>query len=188
MPETKLKRDSNPSQELILLLQEIERRSGVERTNLPRQDEARALWDGILFTIVGTSVVALLSDVKEILNLPSSLTRIPGTRSWMLGIANIRGNLLPIVDLQVFLGGKPITKGKRSRVLVIEHNGLRVGLLVGGVQGIGHFEQDQRVPVPPIAGKLVEFTNQAFQLGEQVWPVFEINALSQSPEFQMAAI
>ena len=71
---------------------------------------------------------------QEIINLPSSITHVPGTRSWMVGIANIRGNLLPITDLQVYLGGKPIAIGKRSQVLVIEHDEARMGLLVGGVQ------------------------------------------------------
>lgn len=173
---------------MILLLKDIERRSGESRTNLPQQEEAHSLWDGILFSVVGTAVVALLSEVKEILNLPSALTRVPGAKSWMLGIANIRGNLLPVIDLQLFLGGKPVAIGKRSRVLVIDHSGVRVGLLVGGVQGIRHFQQDQQVASPPLTGKLPEFCRSAFRNADEIWPVFDMGVLSDNQEFQVAAV
>ncbi len=178
----------SPALEVIQLLKDIEQRSGQSRKSLPQQEEAHSLWDGIVFSVSGIPVVTLLSEVKEILNLPSSLTLIPGSKRWMLGIANIRGNLLPIIDLQLFLGGKPISIAKRSRVLVIDHSGVRVGLLVGGVQGIRHFQQHQQMPVPELTEGLSEFCNQAFGDDDETWPVFDMSALSENQEFQVAAI
>jgi twitching motility protein PilI len=176
------------SRELISLLKDMERRSAIRHENLPQNDEAYTLWDGIAFNLMSTPVVAQLSDIREILNLPSSITRVPGTRNWMLGIANIRGNLLPITDLQVFLGGKPIVIGKRSRVLVIEYEDARIGLLVGGVQGILHFKPDQRVADHGIPEALAKYSTQAYKVAKETWPVFDVRSLAKDPEFQMASV
>ncbi|MCB1867972.1 MAG: chemotaxis protein CheW [Gammaproteobacteria bacterium] len=174
--------------DLILLLKDMERRSSVRRENLPQQDESYTLWDGIVFNLMSIPVVAQLSDIREIINLPSSITHVPGTRSWMVGIANIRGNLLPITDLQVYLGGKPIAIGKRSRVLVIEHDEARMGLLVGGVQGIIHFKPDQRVSDHAISGALAKYSKEAYMVAKERWPVFDVRLLAEDPEFQMASV
>ncbi len=173
--------------ELILLLKEIEQRSRRHMAGVPLQNDDDNQWEGILFNVLATPVVAPLREVKEILNLPSSITRVPGTRAWLLGIANVRGNLLPIVDLQLFLGGDPIVIEKRSRVLVVEYQDLRTGLLVGGVQGLRHFADEQRTSPPDVAPSLRQYIQGAFQLERQVWPAFSMNKLAESPAFQMAA-
>ncbi|HXK55075.1 MAG: chemotaxis protein CheW [Gammaproteobacteria bacterium] len=180
--------NSISSRDLISQLKDMERRSIVRQENLPQQDESYKLWDGIVFNLMSTPVVAQLSDIREILNLPSSITHVPGTHNWMLGIANIRGDLLPITDLQVFLGGKPIAIGKRSRVLVIEHEGARIGLLVGGVQGILHFRPDQRVADNELSGDLAKYSTESFVVAEESWPVFNVRRLTEDSEFQMAAV
>jgi len=178
----------NGSRELIALLQDIERRSRPQAGDLQVQDQQHTLWEGILFSVVGTPVVASLKQIKEILNIPSSMTLVPGTRRWMLGIANVRGNLLPVIDLQLFLGGAPITIEKRSRVLVVGHRGGQSGLLVGGVQGLRHFSEEQRVTVPELPAALTPYVQQAFSLDGQVWPVFDMQSLAASPAFQAAAL
>jgi twitching motility protein PilI len=179
----------NPSQELILLLREIEQRSRQNAADLPESAQAQGLWEGILFKITGTDVVAPLDEVKEILTYPSGLTPVPGAKRWLVGISNVRGNLLPVVDLQVFLGGQPIVPGKRSRVLVINFNGHSTGLLVGNVQGMKHFTADQRVAAPTVTGPLGQYLREAFKTGPEgdELPVFSMRRLSDSPGFQVAA-
>jgi len=174
--------------ELISQLQDMEQRSSIRHENLPQWDENYALWDGIAFNLMSTPVVAHLSDIKEILNLPSSVTPVPGTCNWMLGIANTRGNLLPITDLQLFLGGNPVAIGKRSRVLVIEQEGVRIGLLVGGVQGILHFKPDQRFTHHQSLGNLAKYSTEAYMQADDTWPVFDVRLLAEDAEFQMASI
>ena len=179
---------NNPSRELIALLQDMEQRSRRRASDLPTQDQQHGLWEGILFSIVGMPVVASLKQVKEILNIPSAMTLVPGTHRWMLGIANVRGNLLPVIDLQLFLGGTPIIIEKRSRVLVVSHRGGQSGLLVGNVQGLRHFSEEQRVALPELPGSLAAYVEQAFRLDDQVWPVFDMQSLATSPAFQVAAL
>ncbi|HHH38845.1 MAG TPA: chemotaxis protein CheW [Sedimenticola sp.] len=176
--------------DLIRLLQEIERRSRKRAQSLPARTENQNRWEGILFTIAGVPAVAPLDEVKEILNFPSTVTRVPGAKRWLLGIANIRGNLLPVIDLQMFFGSKPIIRGKRSRVLVIDIDGLRAGLLVGGVQGLQHFGEEQRVEAPALPDlpeRIRDCARGAFERDGERRMVLSMKALAGIADFQVAA-
>ena len=48
--------------------------------------------------------MASREQVREVLMLPDAVTRVPGAKRWLLGIANLRGQLLPLVDVKLLLG------------------------------------------------------------------------------------
>ena len=179
--------DYNEAQKLILLLREIEQRSRRQSGDSDEADDSYATWEGLVFEVAETRLVAPLGEVKEILNYPATVTRIPGTRPWVRGIANTRGNLMPVVDLQQFLGGSPIVTGKRSRVLVVDNNGIHTGLLVGRVQGMRHFDEQQYVSRHSVTGPVATYIDGEFQQENQAWPVFSVTALVASNGFQVAA-
>jgi twitching motility protein PilI len=175
------------STDLLRLLQNIESRSHQYAVGLPKQ-KIQQYWEGVLFSISGMGVIAPLEEVKEILNYPDGVTRVPGTQTWMLGMANIRGNLLPLIDLQKFLGGAPVVIGRRSRVLVINHQGLYCGLLVGDVQGMRHFLEEQRSVVPALPDTIRQFVQGAYEIEGAIRPVFSMNLLSENTEFRVASV
>lgn len=175
------------AEDVIRLLRDIEKRSRQFAAGLPQEEEDKRFWEGVLFMAAGSNAIAPLREVKEILNCPSALTKVPGTKSWMLGIANIRGNLLPIIDLQLFLGGTPTTIGRRSRVFVVNHQGLFAGLLVGKVQGMRHFSDEQAVQPSSLPGAIKQYVQQAYEVDGSIWPVFSMNILAESSGFRVAA-
>lgn len=175
------------SGKILRQLVDIERRSRQFAAGLP-QEEVKLFWEGILFGVAGIGAIAPLGEIREILNVPTEITKIPGTRDWVLGMANIRGSLLPIFDLQLFLGSAPVPIGRRSRVLVIDHEGLFAGLLVGDVQGMRHFSDEQLVEVPVLAESIIPFVEKAYELDGTVRPVFSMSVLAQSAEFRVAAL
>lgn len=175
------------SADLLHLLQDIENRSQQNAAGLPKQ-KTQQYWEAVLFSISGLGVIAPLQEVKEILNYPEVLTRVPGTQPWLLGMANIRGNLLPIVDLQQFLGGAPLVIGRHSRVLVINHQGIYSGLLVGDVQGMRHFLEEQRTGVPGLPEYIRQFVQGAYEAEGAVRPVFSLNLLAENTEFRVASL
>ncbi|WP_428608055.1 chemotaxis protein CheW [Sedimenticola sp.] len=175
------------SADLLHLLQNIESRSHQNAVGLPKH-KVQQYWEGVLFSIAGLGVIAPLQEVKEILNYPEELTQVPGTQDWLLGMANIRGNLLPIIDLQQFLGGAPVVIGRRSRVLVINHQGLYSGLLVGNVQGMRHFLEEQRTSVPILPEYIRQFVQGAYQIEGAIRPVFSMHLLAENTEFRVASL
>ncbi len=111
-----------------------EQRSLGHAAGAPEQIEAPGLWRGIGFRLGARHFVSSIAEVNEILTLPP-LTAVPGARGWLLGIANVRGNLVPVVDLYEFIAGQRSAIGETSRVLVVRQPGGSVGLLVDEVLG-----------------------------------------------------
>ena len=74
---------------------------------------------------------------------PSVVTRVPGAKAWIRGIANVRGQLLPVVDLRAFLGGGTTNTDRSTRVLVAHHREVPAGLLVDEVLGFRRFNEGE---------------------------------------------
>jgi len=129
-----------------------------------------------------------MDEIRELLPFPHSVTRVPGTKHWMLGLANIRGELLPIVDLQQFIGGTAVVVSEQSRVLVIRNRGASTGLLVSSVVGMRHLPVSKQIEDAHFEGHLCRFVYDVFGLGDGVWPVFSMAALANDEHFRSAAL
>ena len=90
----------------------------------------------------GVPLIAKMDDVSEILPPPETI-RVPGVIQWVKGIANIRGNLMPILDMNGFLYGKETEFNKQTRILIINKLGVVAGLLVDEVYGLRRFKPDE---------------------------------------------
>jgi len=101
-------------------------------------NELNKAWSGIGFSLCGKTMVAPMGEVIEVTRLPK-YTFIPGVKSWVLGVANLRGRLLPIIDLEAFVGSRLAADQNQHRVLVVEVGDVYVGLLVSRVFGLKHF-------------------------------------------------
>lgn len=171
---------------LLGVLQDFDQRFQRRALGLPQQEEIER-WEGIVFDVEGAKMVVKLDEVLEILNYPRSVTSVPGAKSWVRGIANIRGNLLPIVDLQAFLGGALTQIGRRSRVLVCDQGEGLIGLLIGEMVATRHFDETSRTgkkEAPAGGGEFVAF---GFEQDGIYWPVFSVRQLLHSAGFQSAA-
>lgn len=169
------------------LLIDIATRSRANAKELPQQLEAIEYWRGVGFMLGGHYCLAGMGQVSEILHMPK-LTSVPGVRKWVLGVANVRGRLVPIMDLSGLLGlvGKP---GLRTRrVLVVEQGDILVGLLVDAVLGMQQFPLDRMRTLPVSKSGLSGFVDEGFVKDERVWNIFQMGQLVQSPEFLQVAV
>jgi len=170
------------------LLREIERRSRLALTGNPGDEAGADEWVGIGLRLGNERFVMARDDVREVLMMPTSLTRVPGARAWIRGLANVRGHLLPIVDLRAYFGGGEASPDRTARVLVANDSEYAVGLIVDEVYGFRRFLQRERVsdfPQPAIRAE--RCLDAAFRRGLEVWPVLSLEKLVQSREFQRAA-
>ena len=117
---------SENKQPPILTLYQLDQRSKAYAHSLPQQLEVKSTWDGIAFKLGEFSLLAPMEQVGEILTI-NSISRIPGAKEWVRGIANVRGNLLPILDLPGFVFGHVGKMTRKSRVLVMQHQGISAG-------------------------------------------------------------
>ncbi len=174
--------------QLFRLLADMEARSRGHAAGLPQQQEQEEAWEGVVFGVGDTRLVVATGEVVEILNYPSGVSQIPGAKPWMRGIANIRGNILPIIDLQAFFGGPATVATRRSRVLVFNQGDGLVGLLVGEMVGMRRFDQMARTGKREAAGRVGRYVVSGFEQDGTYWPVFSMQGLAQDPAFQNGAL
>ncbi len=143
-------------------------------------------WSGVGFSLAGQQYLCPLGEVAEVLNLPP-YTPVPGTQSWLLGMSNVRGRLLPLTDLAAYAGFARTSR--HPRVLVIDQPELFSGLLVDEVQGIQHFAAQQYFPdveqVPQGLADVVEGRFQDANGGQ--WIVLLPSRLIASSRYMNAA-
>jgi len=85
----------------------------------PAAAPAEAL-PALLRMAVGTESMAVpIDDVREILEV-GRLTALPRTPDFVRGVMNLRGAVVPVIDLAARVGQPPITIGRRSCVVVVE--------------------------------------------------------------------
>ncbi len=168
-------------------LREFERRSLIHAVGLPEQSFAEGSWSGIAFSIEGAKLVVEISEISEILPIPE-LTQVPGAKSWVLGVANIRGNLVSVVDFRRFLSDERTPMSKSVRVLLINQEGGNVGLLVDEVIGQRHFQTDDESSEQRYSDHLVaDFVRQEYDKYDDHWGRFDTDKLIHSPGFVQAA-
>ena len=169
------------------LLQELERRSrsaiaGRGTGDLPEE------WVGIGFRIGDEQFVASREEVREVLMLPDSITRVPGSKRWVLGIANLRGHLLPLIDLKLYLGSGRTPLRRVSRVISVNHRDVPAGLVVDEVLGFRRFlDNEFSAEWPETVVRCDRFIRGAYKRGPDVWPVFGLYELLESGSFLQAA-
>ncbi|MEE4245066.1 MAG: chemotaxis protein CheW [Kangiellaceae bacterium] len=168
------------------ILADIEQRS-FGSTTAPRTEQSGRFWTGIGFRLNEHRYVAPLKEVAEILQMPH-FTKVPGARSWVKGVANIRGTLLPIMDLHGFLGRKIPATMRRQRVLVVNHKGINSGIVVDEVLGLQHFEEVERIEDVQDDETIMPYLSGRFLRGEDEWKVFSPFVLAEHPAFMQVAL
>ena len=169
------------------LLAEIERRSrqahaGQGAGGMPAE------WVGVGFRIGDEQFVAGRDQVREVLMLPESMTRVPGAKRWLLGIANLRGHLLPLVDVKLMLGSGRTTLRRNTRVISVNHREVPAGLVVDEVLGFRRFMDNEFTDTwPETAVRCDRFLTGAYRRGDDTWPIIDLFEFIESNLFLQAA-
>jgi purine-binding chemotaxis protein CheW len=90
-----------------------------------------------------------VADVLEVAEL-GEVTPVPGAGAAVLGVRNLRGQVLPVVDLATVFDLPP---AQSERIVIAERGGLRAGLAVDAVAGVEELpEASEEVDSPHLAG------------------------------------
>lgn len=92
--------------------------------------------------------------VREIVRVPE-ITSVPNAPEYIEGVINLRGRIIPVVDLRKRFGQEATTLNNKSRIVVVELNGRSVGLIVNSASEV--------LRLPPSE---IEQPNTVFQEGE----------------------
>ena len=170
------------------LLKELERRGRAVSAQSEQEGPSGREWVGVALRMAGELFLAAREETREVLSVPPALTRVPGAKSWIRGLANVRGQLLPIIDLRQFIGSGVAPATRNTRVLVVNHREIPAGLLVDEVLGFRRFAEGEfSGDAPPTVARCERYLAGAFRRAEELWPVLSLRSILESPAFAEAA-
>lgn len=144
-------------------------------------------WMGLAFRCRGIDMVVSQTEIQEVMMMPE-MTRVPGTRAWLMGLANVRGELLSMVDLGHFLGQDILLGERANRVLWVKNLSLRVGIVVDELYGFRRLnEANFSTVIPANMTNYGAWLDGQFEVDEQQWLVLSLSKLVRSDEFLQAA-
>jgi purine-binding chemotaxis protein CheW len=101
----------------------------------------------VTFTLAGEVFALPVEPVREILRV-SSITRVPHAPAPIRGVSNVRGRVIPVIDLRLRIGLSAADLDRASRVVVVRSRGRLLGLLVDAVHQVVHLDLNQAQPPP----------------------------------------
>lgn len=101
----------------------------------------------VTFSLNNESFAFPINIMQEIVRVPN-VTTVPQAADCVRGISNLRGNILPIIDMRTRLNMEPIEDDDRTRVVVIKVAGNVFGCVVESVSSVARLEKDT-IEAPP---------------------------------------
>lgn len=130
-----------PDDRVLLFADSLQERRQVKEEQLHQ-------WEMWVTCQVEREMFALpVAQVREILRV-TTLTRVPHAPFPVRGVTNLRGYVLPVVDLRVRLGMPAEEPGPRHRIMVVHSRGRLIGLLVDAVEQVTQIDRLAVDPVP----------------------------------------
>jgi twitching motility protein PilI len=128
-----------------------------------------------------------LADAGEVITMPP-IVKVPMTREWFLGVANIRGNLYSVVDFAGFLGQAVPAVTAATRLLLFGQRvgELNAGIVVSRVLGLRNLVDLAPVPAP---GDAAPWFAQRWMDGEgNAWQEMDLARLARTPAFLQVGV
>lgn len=153
----------------------------------------RGITQHLSFSVAGTTFGIPVLRVKEILQYETE-TRVPGTPGSIRGVINVRGAVVPVVDLGVKFGRPELVPTPRTCVLVVETRsageGLVLGVLADRVNEVVDLAEEDVEPSPEFGeGIRVEYLRGMGKVGKDFVLLLDVDAtLSNSEQSRIAQL
>ena len=146
----------------------------------------------LTFYVAGEEYAVTILKVTEIIECVS-LTHVPGTPSWIRGVLNLRGAVVPVVDLAVKFGLAPTELTRRTCVVMVEleHDGDRMvlGVMADSVHQVVELGPEQIQPPPSFGPKVrVECIQGMGVTGDALVVLLDIDRVLSSNEILAASL
>ena len=133
----------------------------------------------LTFRLDGENFALAIDKVREVLDF-TSVTRVPQTPSYMRGVINLRGSVVPVMDLRLKFGMAKTEKTVNTCIIIteidLEGETLVLGALADSVQEVLDLAGEQIEPPPRIGTKLrTDFIKGMGKQGEEFIIILDID-------------
>jgi len=139
----------------------------------------------LIFTLGEEEYGIDILKVQEIRGY-DQVTRIANTPAFIKGVTNLRGVIVPIIDLRVKFAQKNVVYNENTVVIVLNFENRVVGIVVDGVSDVLSLTQEQIRPAPEFAVTLsTEYLTGLGSLGDRMLILVDIEKLLSSEEMEL---
>jgi len=122
----------------------------------------------VTFRLGDEEFAADILKVQEIIKIPD-ITRVPNAPSFVEGVINLRGKVIPIIDLRRRFGLSEVERDKEARIIVVDSSGKVVGLVVDSVSEVLRLPLSTVEPPLAITGGIEsEYIDGVGKLGDRL--------------------
>jgi len=108
-----------------------------------------------------------IASVQEIVRVPEELVRVPQAPSFVEGVINLRGTVLPVIDLRLRLGLKQVERTDRQRIMVFLIGDVRTGFIVDQVAEVLKIPKSAIEPAPQLSAEQSRLLSRMANLEKQ---------------------
>lgn len=140
----------------------------------------------LTFFVAGEEYAVNILKVKEIIEY-DTVTTVPNTASWIRGVTNLRGNVVPVIDLAVKFG-LPASKTSKLSCIVItevsyEGDKLTMGVMADSVNQVLDFSENEIETPPPFGTRVrIEFLQGMGRVGKKFCLILDIDKVLSADE------
>jgi len=144
----------------------------------------------LTFKLAGEVFALDISKVREVMDF-TKVTKVPQTPDFMLGVINLRGSVVPVVDMRLKFGMTMTEKSVNTCIIIVEieldGETTVLGALADSVQEVMDLDPDQIEPAPRIGTRLnTKFIKGMGKRDKQFIIILDIDKVFSSDELSMA--
>jgi purine-binding chemotaxis protein CheW len=121
----------------------------------------------VVFRLANEEYGAPIGSVQEIVRVPDELTRLPKAPSFIKGVVNLRGSVLPVVDQRTRFDLDDIERNDRQRIMVFTIDGVRTGFIVDSVSEVLKIPGSAIGPTPTLSDEQARLISRVANLERQ---------------------
>jgi purine-binding chemotaxis protein CheW len=121
----------------------------------------------VIFRLDKEEFGAPIASVQEIVRVPEELIRVPKAPSFVEGVINLRGTVLPVIDLRLRLGLNQVERSDRQRIMVFLISDVRTGFIVDQVAEVLKIPKAAIEPAPQLSSDQVRLLSRMANLEKQ---------------------
>lgn len=119
-------------------------------------------------------------DINHVLEIirAAGVTAIPGAPAFVEGVINLRGRVIPVIDLARRLGLGTTGRSENTRIIIVEVGGATAGMVVDGVSEVLRLSPDDIQPPPAmVAGVSAAFLQGIALVGERLVILLDVTRI-----------
>ncbi len=121
----------------------------------------------VVFRLDDEEYAVDVDAVQEIIRVPEALIRVPKSFDFVEGLVNLRGTVLPVVDLRTRLGLGRTDRDERQRIVVLIIGGVRTGFIVDSVAEVARVGRNVLEPAPELSAEQARVVSRVANLPDQ---------------------